>query len=279
MIDLNLISAFVLIAIFALLASLYATRVLTRGRARFDRVEREGGSWLLSKRAMEMVYWSLDPLARTLVWAGVTANQLTWMGAILSFAAAACLALGHFGSAALIVAFSGLMDCLDGMVARLTQTDGAGGKILDSSMDRYAEFLFISGAILYYREYPWVQAVALAALLGAFMVSYSTAKAEIAQAEVPRGSMRRGERAVYLTLGALLSSMTIPAFEAVRQGPAIAHPMVLALVLVAVFANISAIERLVAVARAEDSRNRKRSRSEHADLEKAGSQVRPLRIR
>jgi hypothetical protein len=82
------------------------------------------------------------------------------------------------------------------------------------------------------------------------MVSYSTAKAEALQVDPPKGSMRRPERALYLTLGAALSPVTIPWFEANREYPiAVAHPMVIALCLVAVMANFSAVERLWAVAK------------------------------
>jgi hypothetical protein len=37
--------------------------------------------------------------------------------------------------------------------------------------------------------------IALGAIAGSFMVSYSTAKAEALSVEAPRGSMRRSERA------------------------------------------------------------------------------------
>ena len=89
------------------------------------------------------------------------------------------------------------------------------------------------------------------------MVSYSTAKAEALHVTPPRGNMRRTERAVYLTLGAVLSPISIQSFEmgkgyASTQGLypiAIGYPMVFALFLVALFANISAVERLYAIAK------------------------------
>jgi hypothetical protein len=82
------------------------------------------------------------------------------------------------------------------------------------------------------------------------MISYSTAKAEALQVSPPKGSMRRPERALYLILGAALSPVTIPYWEATRDFPvAIGHPMVAALALVAVLSNVSAAERLYAIAK------------------------------
>ena len=63
--------------------------------------------------------------------------------------------------------------------------------------------------------------------------------------------MRRPERALYLIIGAALSPVTIPIFEQERTwGIAIGHPMVFAVAMVGCLANVSAIERLYAIAKA-----------------------------
>jgi phosphatidylglycerophosphate synthase len=95
-----------------------------------------------------------------------------------------------------------------------------------------------------------LQVLSLLALLGSFMVSYSTTKAEALNVDPPKGSMRRPERAVYLTLGATLSAITIPLFEAHPDfSTPIGYPMVIALGLVAVVANVSSIERFLSIAK------------------------------
>jgi hypothetical protein len=48
------------------LITTYGVRVLVKGRARFDRIDRQGGSRLLSKGAMEIGYWIISPVARAL---------------------------------------------------------------------------------------------------------------------------------------------------------------------------------------------------------------------
>jgi phosphatidylglycerophosphate synthase len=244
-----------MISLVVLIGLAYSVRVLLKGRAESDRVNRQGGSPLLSKSLMEGAYWSLQPIGRLLVALHVTPNQISWTSLVFSVLAGACLAVGHFGFGAGFATISALLDSLDGMVARLTGTSSDAGEVLDTTVDRYAEFFFLGGLVIYYREIPVLMILALFALAGSFMVSYSTAKAEALHIDPPKGSMRRPERALYLTLGAALSPITIPWLEAIREFPVpIGHPMVIALGLVAVLANISAVERLWAISRAVRAR-------------------------
>jgi phosphatidylglycerophosphate synthase len=259
---LDLIYALGLLGVAALVASIYGVRVLTRGKAEFDRVNKQGGSALLSKGVMQGAYWSLQPIARLLIFLKITPNMVSWTSFALGLAAGACLCVGHFGFGAVFATISAFLDALDGMVARLTGATSEAGVVLDSALDRYAEFFFLGGLAIYYREIPLLLGMTLVALMGSFMVSYSTAKAEALQVTAPRGSMRRPERALYLTLGALFSPITIPFFEQVRPyGIAIGHPMVAAIGLVAVMANISAAERLWVIAQTARSRGVEKARA------------------
>jgi len=254
----DLIYVLVLFAIGALVVLAYGVRVTLKGQAHFDRVDRQGGSALLSKNVMEIGYWFFQPLARLLVACHVTANQISWSSLFFGFLAGCCLAFGHFGFGAGFATLSAMMDSLDGIVARMTKQTSEAGEVLDATVDRYAEFFFLGGLVIYYREVPAFLILSLLALVGSFMVSYSTAKAEALQVDPPKGSMRRPERALYLTLGAALSPITIPWLETYRDySIAIAHPMILALCLVAVMANFSAMERLWAIAKEMRVRERK----------------------
>lgn len=246
----NLKSTLFLLGAVAVLTVAYAVRLLFKGRAHFARVDKQGGSSLLSKGVMEMAYWWLQPMARALVALGVTPNMISWASLAFGLLAGVCLAFGHFGFGGGFALVSGFLDSLDGMVARLTGASSDAGEVLDATVDRYAEAFFISGLVLYYRDIPVLQVLALLALMGSFMVSYSSAKAEALRVDPPKGSMRRPERAFYLTLGAVLSPITIAEYEYVRDYPiAIGFPMVIALGLIAVLANASAIERMAAIAK------------------------------
>jgi CDP-diacylglycerol---glycerol-3-phosphate 3-phosphatidyltransferase len=247
----ELITTLSLMTVAALAALAYGVRCVLHGRAHSERVDRQGGSALLGKSVMEGFYWFITPFARLLISVGVTPNQISWSSIVLGVLAGVCMAFGHFGSAAIFATLSAIMDSLDGMVARLTGVASDAGEVLDAAADRYVEFLFLGGLAVYYHEIPSLLIVTLFALAGSFMVSYSTAKAEALGVEAPKGSMRRPERALYLTLGAALSPVTIPMFELDRQFPVpVGHPMVFAVALVAVLSNLSAVERLVAIARA-----------------------------
>lgn len=239
-----------LIGLAGLMGLMYLLRVIIKGRAHFARVDRQGASALLSKEMMEAFYWFLQPLGRLLVCCRITANGISWGSLGFAILAGCCLAFGHFGFGAAFATISAMMDSLDGLVARISGTASDAGEVLDAAVDRYAEFLFLGGLVVYYREIPVLMILSLLALLGSYMVSYSSAKAEALRVDVPKGSMRRPERALYLILGAALSPVTIPWLEATRELPIpIGHPMVAALCLVAVLANVSAIERLWAIAK------------------------------
>jgi len=236
--SLDLISTFAFLALVFALSVTYYVKVLFQGRRRFDRVEQQGGSPLLSKSLMEMTYWGLQPLAELFVHFKISANVISFLSLIFGAIAGWALAYGHFGSAGFFSAFSALFDALDGMVARKTATASNRGEVLDASIDRYVEFFFFAGLIVYFQNTSGLQLLTLSALIGSFMVSYSTAKAEALQVTPPRGSMRRPERAMYLTLGAILSPFSSSAY-----------PMIFVLVMVALIANGSALRRLYAISK------------------------------
>jgi CDP-diacylglycerol--glycerol-3-phosphate 3-phosphatidyltransferase len=244
-------------------AAAYAVRLARRGRARSARVDREGSSALLGQAAMEGGTWAMAPIARALAAAGVTPNAITGASLALSLAAGVALGLGRFGVAAAIAAVAAMGDALDGAVARATGTASDAGEVFDAAVDRYAEFAFLAGLAVHYRGEAALLSLALAALLASFMVSYSTAKAEALHVVPPRGAMRRAERAVYLTSGALLTP--IAGALVARTGlvaPWLGEaPMIGALALVAVVGNVSAAQRLFALFSSVRERDRSRAPS------------------
>lgn len=251
----DLIYSFLLLSVAAILVLSYSVKMLFRGKAQFDRVDREGGSALLGKGIMEMAYWGLQPVGDFFILLGFSPNAISFLSLFFGALTGIALANGHFGSAGFFCTICSLLDSVDGIVARKTGKASDAGEVVDAAVDRYVEFFFFAGLIYYYHEIPWLVVLALAALLGSFMVSYSTAKAEALHVTPPRGYMRRTERAVYLTLGAVLAPISIQSFEmnfhytSVGLYPTdVGYPMVFALFVVAIFANWSAFIRLRAVA-------------------------------
>lgn len=247
----DLASSLALLASVLAIALAYGVRWTLAGPARFERVEAAGASPLLGRGLMEMGYWALQPVARAAERAGICANTITAVSLALGAAAGVALAFGHLGVAAVATVASSLGDVLDGMIARRTGTTSKSGAIFDAAADRYDEFFFLAGLGCLYHEDLGRLGLVLLALLGSFMVSYGSAKADALGVKPPRGAMRRAERAVYLAAGALLSPIAAALAERLALPAWVAQaPMLATLALVGVVANVSAVRRLEAVMRA-----------------------------
>ncbi len=247
--------AWVILIWIALILATFAIRLMTQTRVRFDRIDKIGGSFLLGQRAMEAGYSTIQPIVRGSVALGITANMLTWSSLVFGVAAGVALGLGRFGLGALLGTLSMAADALDGMVARATKTSCDGGEVLDAAIDRYTEFFYVGGLAFYFRLQAWSCGVALFALLGALMISYSTAKAEAMEVPAPKGAMRRHERAAFLVFGAVGTAFT-GGWEIERFGHRVGAPMLVALGLIAIVANLSAVRRFMAVARSVREKER-----------------------
>ncbi|MEK6578664.1 MAG: CDP-alcohol phosphatidyltransferase family protein, partial [Bdellovibrionota bacterium] len=210
--DVDVVYTVVLLLLVLLATISYTVRVFLKGRAHYSRVDKQGGSALLRKELMEAGYWALQPMARMLIFFRVSPNAISFTSLFFAVAAAVCLSVGHFGFGAGFATISAFMDTLDGIVARETGVASEAGEVLDCAIDRYGEFLFLSGLIIYYRSIPTLLVLCLLALAGSYMVSYTSVLAGSLGVKPPNGSMRRPERALFLTLGALLSPITISIF-------------------------------------------------------------------
>lgn len=172
----------------------------------------------------------LGPLVRLFTKWGVNPNSLTLAGAIITFFATIAFFLKSPRLGGVLVLLGGLCDAIDGSLARNSGKATRFGALLDSSVDRYAEFamLFgIGGYFLMTQDYL-NSAGTFLALCGSFMVSYTRARAESLGLSAKVGVMQRPERIVFLGAGALI------------------HPIALAIAIwmVAIFANVTALQRL-----------------------------------
>jgi CDP-diacylglycerol---glycerol-3-phosphate 3-phosphatidyltransferase len=247
----DLFVAVALLALFAGAGVSYGVRLAFAGAPRFARVDAAGASPLLGKRLMVAGYWILQPVGRAMMSAGFSADAITRSSLALGLAAGAALAMGHLGVGGALAAVAALADVLDGLVARATGTASAQGGLLDATIDRYVEFFLVGGLAIHYHEDRLALALVLLALLGSFMVSYGSAKAEALAVAAPRGAMRRAERAVWICGGALLSPFAAALADSAGVDRALGEaPMLIALGTVALVANVSAVRRLSAVARA-----------------------------
>jgi len=177
----------------------------------------------------------LAPAIALLARLGVTPDQVTLAGLLLSCAAAAALAVDRYPAAAGLLLVGSLCDAMDGGLARLTGRGSRFGAFFDSTLDRYAEAaIFMGLAVSYARAAnPLLVGMAFAAGAGSLLVSYARARAEGLGVDCRVGLMERPERLVVLILGAL-------------AGPRI---MIWGVGALAVLTHITALQRILHVRR------------------------------
>lgn len=236
-------------ALLAFLVVLWAThtvRACANEQPRFERVDAEGASALLSRGMLESLYSAIIPVARACVRLGLSPNAISALSLCFALIAGWLFGAGHLGVGCVFAVAAMGSDAVDGFVARAAGTASNAGEVIDAATDRYVELALFAGLAVHFRETTSALALTIAALAGSFMVSYSTAKAEALSVVPPRGSMRRTERGFLLVLGAgltpLMAATGIPA-------PYNEAPVLIALAWLAVGTNFSAVARFTHVVR------------------------------
>ncbi len=187
----------------------------------------------------------IRPLARL----GVTPNTLTVIGLLLSIVTAGVITQGFLMVGGLLVLFAGIFDMFDGAMARVNNTATTFGAFFDSTLDRYSESIILLGLLFYVLQRPglhdalwpfaneqlWMITGIFIAVVGSLMVSYVKARAEGLGFECKTGLLARPERVVILAVG-LLTGLSI-----------------WAIIILAIFSQVTAIERIVYVWRTTSS--------------------------
>ena len=151
---------------------------------------------------------ALAPLARLLLRLHVSPNQVTVAGVLLNFLAAGLIVADQPILAGVVYLVAGVLDLLDGVLARLAKMATPFGAFLDSTLDRFSEgILFAAIAYRFAFEGAAVDAgLTVLALLGSLLVSYARARAAGLGVECKGGLVTRAERVIVLAAG-LLSGM------------------------------------------------------------------------
>jgi CDP-diacylglycerol--glycerol-3-phosphate 3-phosphatidyltransferase len=148
-------------------------------------------------------------LART----RVTPNALTASGVLLCGLASVLVLfedrneLVFYWVAALVFVVGSLLDVLDGALARVGGKTTPFGAFLDSTTDRISEGFMLTAIayVLARHHHPVFVAVAMTAVAGSFLVSYTRAKAEALGLRGDVGIGSRAERVVVITAGLVLA--------------------------------------------------------------------------
>ncbi len=148
--------------------------------------------------------WMMQPAERLLV-GRVSANAVTAMSLLLCALTGIAAATGHLTGAVWMYTVAGILDALDGRLARLNGQQTSAGALFDSVSDRWGELFALSGYIWFLRDTPWMFA-ALGVLGASQMVSYTRARAEGLGVELRGGMMQRAERVVLVAAGTLVAA-------------------------------------------------------------------------
>lgn len=175
------------------------------------------------------------PVARAVARTGVTPNQITLLGLLASIAAAVLVGFGLFIAGAIMMLLGGVLDLVDGALARSTGRATAFGSVFDAVVDRYAEGVILFGLLIWELNHGRMveSALIFASVVGSFLVSYTRARSEVIRMDVKEGLFTRTERVAILALALFLSGLN-----------AVPHILVGALWVLAILTNLTAVQRL-----------------------------------
>ena len=172
--------------------------------------------------------WVLDPLGGFFNRLGITPNMMTMLGLAGNSIGAYYLAHGEMLTGGLFVLLMTPIDALDGTMARLRGESSDFGAFVDSVSDRYSE-LIIYGGLLYYfliLGEPLGGLLTFGAAAGSVLVSYVKARAEGLGYGAKIGLLTRVERYLVLAPSLLFNQLYV------------------GLAIIALFANITALQRI-----------------------------------
>jgi len=146
----------------------------------------------------------MDPVADVLVRRNVHPNTITIFGTVLMVAGGVLYGAGHIMSGGWLLSVTALTDVMDGTVARKSNKSSVFGAFLDSTLDRVADGATLGGLTVFYALSPVHHSVpmivvCLAGIIGAFMTSYTRARAEALGLDAKVGMLQRPERVVLLS--------------------------------------------------------------------------------
>ncbi|MCL4517749.1 MAG: CDP-alcohol phosphatidyltransferase family protein [Thaumarchaeota archaeon] len=162
---------------------------------------------------------------------GITPNSLTLISFLLNILTALLVIVTQLQLAAFMVLLAGALDILDGPVARETGTETPFGAILDSVLDQYGEVMILASLLpQYLHSEGYVEVMLIvASVAGVLLTSYVRARSEWLGIECRVGLLTHFERVIIIALGLITTWMTV------------------ALWVLAIFSNVTAVQRIAYV--------------------------------
>jgi len=146
---------------------------------------------------------AITPLATVLLWCRITPNQVSLTGIALNLVTAALIVDGQLLLAGVMYLLAGGLDLLDGVLARMAKMASRFGAFLDSTADRISEGVVFAAIAYHFASHGQSVDASLAvlALLGSLLISYTRARAEGLGLECKVGIVTRAERVVLVGFG------------------------------------------------------------------------------
>ncbi len=183
----------------------------------------------------------ITPSCRFLLRIGITANWLTFIGAIgSSISALYFFSRGDFFLGTILVSLFALSDLFDGTMARLSeQGTTKWGALIDSTLDRVTDAAIYAGVISYAisSDNTNLALLALLALITGALIPYIRAKAESLGIACSVGIAERAERLIIILTATGL------------YGLGVNIALVGGLLLINILGLITIVQRLLVVAR------------------------------
>lgn len=175
--------------------------------------------------------WYYHPIAAFLNRIGIRPNTVTLVGLAGTVGVAVLVALGHMTWAGILLLIMGPVDAMDGALARLRNEASRWGAFVDSVTDRYSELFLFLGFLIHFMTVKNTSGVLFAylAAAGSVLVSYVKARADASKLDANVGLLTRVERYLVLIPGLIFNL-----------------PLV-ACIIIAVFANFTALQRIFRV--------------------------------
>jgi CDP-diacylglycerol--glycerol-3-phosphate 3-phosphatidyltransferase len=192
--------------------------------------------------------WVTDPLGVFFNKLGIHPNTMTILGVLGTALGAFMIARGNMLWGGLLILISVPFDALDGTMARLRGEANDWGAFVDSVADRYSELVTYAGLLYFYLGKNDALACILVFLsaAGSVLVSYIKARADSLNLNAKGGLLTRVERYIVLAPALVFN-----------------QPMI-ALWILAVLTNVTAIQRIYIVRRDAYRKHIINSGDEHA---------------
>jgi CDP-diacylglycerol--glycerol-3-phosphate 3-phosphatidyltransferase len=165
-------------------------------------------------RIDEGLRWFGDFFFRPALWffekLRISPNLITVLATALAIGSGYCLAVKRVPLAAVLFTLAGVLDIVDGYVAKKLGKVTVFGSFLDSFSDRIADAAIYLGLMVYFLKIQEgvYAGLAIVLLVASFLISYLRARAETLGLECKAGLMARAPRFLALGFGLYFNGLS-----------------------------------------------------------------------